>query len=158
MSFSFVSGDKDTFLFDREELERFGSVENVRQGLTCFSESRVISIDSDDKRLWASVEDEKGDNLPLTVQIEKGPENTLIASCDCTTADNSACLHIVAVLFAYADLCQENDGLMSAVDFAVKDRIKRAKAEVRVEAESGQPWFGSWQASSVNALFPAPTG
>jgi superfamily II DNA or RNA helicase len=154
MSFSFVSGDKDTFLFDREELERIGSVEIVKQGLTCFSENRVISIDSDGKRLWASVEDEKGDNLPLTVQIEKESENTLLASCECTAADNSACLHIVAVLFAYADLCQENDGLMSAVDTAIKDRIKRAKAEVRVEAESGQPWFGSWRASSVNALFP----
>ena len=154
MSFSFVSGYKDNFLFDREELERISSVEVVGQGLSCFNENRVISIDSDDTRLWVSVEDEKGDNLPLTVRIEKGQENTLVAFCDCSNTENSACLHVVAALFAYADLCHENDGLMSAVDTAIKDRIKRAKTEVRVEAESGQPWFGSWRASSVNALFP----
>ena len=154
MSFSFGSGNKDIFLFDREELERIGSVELVGQGLSCFNENRVLSIDNDDTHLWASVEDEKGENLPLTVQIEEGLDNTLVASCNCPVADNSACLHMMATLFAYADLCHENDGLMSAVDTAIKDRIKRAKAEVRVEAESGQPWFGSWRAASVNALFP----
>jgi len=154
MSFSFVSSDKNIFLFDREELERIGSIETVGQGLTCFNENRVISIDNDDKRLWALVEDEKGENLPLTVQIEKGQENTLLASCDCTGADDCACLHIVAALFAYADICHENDGLMSAVDTAIKDRVKRAKTEVRVEAESGRPWFGSWLASSAGAAFP----
>lgn len=88
------------------------------------------------------------------MQIEKGPENTLHASCNCPAADNTVCLHMVAALFAYADLCHANDGLMSAVDTAIKDRIKRAKTEVRVEAESGQPWFGSWRASSANAPFP----
>ena len=154
MPFSFVPSNPDIFLFDREELEKMSSTKIVAQGLTCFNENRVISIDHDDKHLWASIEDEKGENLPLTVQIEKESAGTLLATCGCTAPESSACLHMVATLLAYADLHHASNGLMSAVDTAIKDRIKRAKTEVRVEAESGQPWFGSWRASSLNALFP----
>jgi superfamily II DNA or RNA helicase len=143
----------DIFLFDREELQKKASEEIVRRGLTCFNENRVLELDRDEKRLWAVVEDDQTSDFPLAVQVELGPEDQLIFSCDCPESQESICLHQVAALFAYADSCQENQGLMSAVDNAIKMRIKRARTEVQVEAESGEPWFGSWRASSINSVF-----
>ncbi|MFH2058287.1 MAG: DEAD/DEAH box helicase [Pseudomonadota bacterium] len=143
----------DIFLFDREELQKKASEKVVRQGLTCFNENRVLELDRDEKRLWAVVEDDQMSDFPLAVQVELSPENQLIFSCDCPESQKSICLHHVAALFAYADFCQENEGLMSAVDNAIQMRIKRARTEVRVKAESGEPWFGSWRASSINSAF-----
>jgi ERCC4-related helicase len=154
MPLAFTPHTPDAFLFDREELEKFGSPETVNRGLTFFTENRVIAIDTDGKHLWASVEGAEDGTLPLAVKLEIGPDNSLRAFCDCSGANNGFCAHTVAALFAYADLCHENEGLLSAADSAVKDRVKRAKTEVRVEAESGTPWFGSWRAASVNAVFP----
>ena len=143
----------DIFLFDREELQKKASEEIVRQGLSCFNENRVLELDRDEKRLWAVVEDDQISDFPLAVQAELGQEDQLIFSCDCPESQESICLHHVAVFFAYADFCQENEGLMSAVDNAIKLRIKRARTEVQVEAESGDPWFGNWRASSINSAF-----
>ncbi|MCA1766370.1 MAG: DEAD/DEAH box helicase, partial [Desulfobulbaceae bacterium] len=67
-----------------------------------------------------------------------------------------ACRHVVAVLFAYADQCGESNELISAVDNAIKDRTKRGRTEVRVEATSGEPWFGLWRASSPTATSHFP--
>ncbi len=154
MPFSFTPGDKDIFLFDREEMEQIASADMIGSGLSCFSENRVLAIDRDGTSLWATVEDEEDEDLPLNVQINQGPENRLYSTCECSLGENAACRHVVAALFAYSDVCQEKDGLMSAVDTAIKDRKKRAKSEVKVEMESGQLWFGSWRASSINAVFP----
>ena len=143
----------DIFLFDREELQKKASEEIVRKGLICFNENRVLELDRDEKRLWAVVEDDQTSDFPLAVQVELDPEDQLIFSCDCPEGQGSICLHHVAALFAYADFCQENEGLMSAVDTAIKMRIKRARTEVQVEAESGEPWFGNWKASSINSIF-----
>ena len=154
MMISFSPVDTDIFLFDREELEKIASREIVELGLQCFNENRVLSVDCNENNLWASVEAEESDEMPFSVQIKVGADQTLTGSCSCNSTEKSGCRHLVAALFAYGDLYQENQGLMSAFDTAIKDRIKRAKSEVRVEAQSGQPWFGSWQASSINALFP----
>ncbi len=154
MMISFTPVDADIFLFDREELEGIASKETVGLGLSCFTDNRVLSVDSDENSLWASVEAEELDMMPYSVQVKRKDDGTLVGSCTCDCPNDNACRHLVAVLFAYGDLSQENQGLMSALDTAIKDRIKRAKSEVQVEPESGQPWFGSWRASSINAIFP----
>lgn len=146
--------NEDIFFFDREELQDVAHQKAIGRGLTLFKENRVLEIDQDEKRLWAVVEDEELTDIPLDILIESSPEGSLHFHCDCEESGQAMCHHQVAVLYAYADQRQEIDGLLSAVDTAIKDRMKRAQAEVQVEAESGQPWFGSWRASSINAVFP----
>lgn len=145
---------KDIFLFDGEELRKISDESTLALGLACHRENRVLSLDRDDSRLWATVEDDALSNFPLQVTVERSDEGRLLLACECGESERQVCRHQVAVFFAYNDLCHEQDGLMTAADTAVKDRIKRALSEVRVEAEGGQPWFGSWRASSLNAAIP----
>ncbi len=155
MSYSCQPANTDVFFFDRENLQSIASLQKISQGLICYKENRVLEIDQNDNQLWAVVEDDEvSDMLPLDVQIDHSPDGRLYFSCECDESEREICLHQIAVMFAYADKRQEIDGLMSAADTAIKDRIKRAKSEVKVEAESGQPWFGSWRASSLTAVFP----
>lgn len=144
---------ENPLLFDREELQKIASEKIVSHGLTCFNENRVLELDRDGDRLWAQVEDDDIQDFPLDVCVDADEEDALAFSCECKESDKGICRHEAAALFAYADLCQENQGLMSAVDEAIKLRIKRARTEVQVEAESGQPWFGTWRASSINSAF-----
>lgn len=149
-----AAATKDIFLFDGEELRKIADEPTLALGLTCHRENRVLSLDRDDSRLWATVEDDALSNYPLQVTMERSDDGRLLLSCECEASESQVCRHQLAVFFAYNDLCHEQDGLMTAADTAVKDRIKRALSEVRVEAEGGQPWFGSWQASSLNAAIP----
>ena len=144
---------ENVFLFDREELQKIASEKIVSQGLACFNENRVLELDRDDGRLWAQVEDDDTQSLPLDVGVKTDDGGQLVFSCECEESREAMCRHEAAILFAYADLCQESKGLMSAVDEAIKLRIKRARSEVQVEAESGDPWFGTWRASSINSAF-----
>ncbi len=144
---------ENIFLFDREELQKIAPENIVSRGLACFNENRVLELDRDGDRLWAQVEDDNIQSFPLDVRVEAGDGERLLFSCECEESEGGICRHEVAALFAYADLCQENEGLMSAVDEAIKLRIKRAKSEVRVETEGGDPWFGTWRASSINSAF-----
>ena len=153
MSTKIKPANDDIFLFDREELQKWTSQKGLQQGLACFNENRVLELDHDEKRLWAVVEDDQFSDFPLSVQVEQGPDNQLLFDCECPESLESICLHQVAVLYAYADFQREKEGLMSAVDTAIEMRIKRARTEVQVEAESGDPWFGSWRASSINSPF-----
>ncbi len=57
----------DVFLFDREKLQKRASEKVVKQGLACFNENRVLELDRDEKRLWASVEDDEVSDFPLAV-------------------------------------------------------------------------------------------
>ncbi len=154
MSYSCKPANSDSFFFDRENLQAIASGDVISRGLECFKENRVLEMDQDKNRLWASVEDDQITDVPLDIQVDLSPDGRLFFSCECDESQKEICLHQVAVLFAYADRLQEIEGLMSAADTAIKDRIKRAKSEVKVEAESGQLWFGSWRASSINAAFP----
>ncbi len=154
MTYTCAPINEDIFFFDREDLQTIADSKNISLGLTCFKENRVLEIDQDSTTLWAVVEDETMSDFPLDVKIKLGEEGELQFHCDCRDSIETVCRHQVAVLYAYADQRQEIDGLLTAVDTAIKDRIKRGKSEVRVEAEGGQPWFGSWQASSLNSAFP----
>ncbi len=154
MPYTCKSVNEDVFFFDREDLQAVADPKQISLGLACFKENRVLEIDQDETRLWAVVEDETLADFPLDVKVELSPEGNLHFHCDCRESLEAICRHQVAALYAYADQRQEVDGLLTAVDTAIKDRIKRGKSEVRVEAEGGQPWFGSWRASSLNAAFP----
>lgn len=149
-----VDSADDAFLFDRERIEQIASAEAVKKGLVCFNENRVLEVERATNRLWARVEDDEDADFPYLVMGSSDEGGHLHFSCECSPEKDARCHHLVAALFAYGDMCQEDGGLVSAVDRAIKDRRKRAKAEVQVEAESGQPWFGSWRASSINATFP----
>ncbi len=56
---------KDIFLFDGEELCKITDEQTLALGLACHRENRVLSLDRDDSRLWATVEDDALSNYPL---------------------------------------------------------------------------------------------
>ena len=146
----------DPFYFDHEALQQIADRSTINQGLIFFKENRVINLDRDDSVLYAQVEDEERSDWPLDIEIETGTEGNLQYHCNCDDAANGICVHMVAALYAYADQRQTADGILSATDTAINDRIKRGKSEVTVTAESGEPWFGNWTAASIAGKTPFP--
>ena len=148
MQCSVTPQHQDPLFFDREGLETMANPAVVGEGLRSFKEHRVIAIDQDQGRLWAQVEDEAME-MPCTVGIAATDE-TLQLECDC--GDGAAvCRHMVAVLYAYAEQKEATGQLFSAADTAIRDRVKRGRAEVAVEHLSGTPSFGEWQAESIGS-------
>ena len=142
----------DPYFFDREALRAIADEGIIREGLAYYKENRVIRIDQDQELLWATVEGEEA-GFPHQVEIrQKNNGGGLSFACQCgLTTDTSVCCHVVATLYAYADQRQETDKLLGATDNAIKERIKRGRAEVEVEAMSGEPWFGAWRAVSISS-------
>jgi uncharacterized Zn finger protein len=151
-----IPADKDPFFFDHEALQQIADRSAINQGLVFFKENRVISLDRDDTVLWAQVEDEQRSDFPLDIEIEYDSDGRQHYHCNCDDGTDSICAHLVAALYAYADHRQTADGILSATDTAINDRIKRGKSEVTVKAESGQPWFGNWTAASIAGKTPFP--
>ena len=148
MQCSVTPQHEDPLFFDREGLEAVASAAVVGEGLRSFKEHRVISVDQDQGRLWAQVEDEALD-MPCTVELTAAKESLDLA-CDC--GDGAAvCRHMVAALYAYAEQKESSGQLFSAVDTAIRDRVKRGRTEVAVEHLSGKPWFGDWQAETLGS-------
>lgn len=139
---------EDPLFFDREGLQAVASSAVVGEGLRSFKEHRVIAIDQDQGRLWAQVEDE-GLELPCTVEIA-ATDDGLALGCDCVDG-TEVCRHMVASLYAYAEQKEASGQLFSAVDTAIRDRVKRGRTEVAVEHLSGTPSFGEWQAESMGS-------
>ena len=50
----------------------------------------------------------------------------------------------------------QRDKFLGAVDSAIELRTKRGRHEVIVEHLDGQPWFGSWKASSITSSLAFP--
>ncbi len=146
----------DPFFFDHEALQQITDRSTINQGLIFFKENRVIDLDRDDTVLYAQVEDEERSDWPLDLKIETDADGNLHYHCDCDDAADDVCVHMVAALYAYADQRQTADGILSATDTAINDRVKRGKSEVTVTAESGEPWFGNWTASSIAGKTPFP--
>ncbi|MBC2712398.1 MAG: SWIM zinc finger family protein [Desulfosarcina sp.] len=139
---------EDPFFFDQERLQAIAGKTIVSHGLEDHRENRVMEIDRDQDLLWGRVEGADPE-IPNNVTIRL-TGNGFSFACDCDDDNrNGACRHVVAVLFRYADQCGETDKLLTATDSAIKDRIKRGRSEVIVESLSGEPWFGSWRASSL---------
>jgi len=149
-------GDKDPFLFDHDALQQIADQSAINQGLIFFKENRVISLDRDETTLWAQVEDEARSDFPLDIEIEIGADGNPHYQCNCDDGSDGICAHLVAALYAYADHCQTAEGILSATDTAINDRIKRGKSEVTVKADGGEPWFGSWTAASIAGKTPFP--
>ena len=150
------ANDNDQFFFDHEALQQIADRSAINQGLVFFKENRVISLDRDDTVLWAQVEDEQRSDFPLDIEIELDADGKPHCRCNCDDGADGICAHLVAALYAYADQRQTADGILSATDTAINDRIKRGKSEVTVKAESGQPWFGNWTAASIAGKTPFP--
>ena len=148
--------EKDPFFFDHDALQQIASPSIINQGLTFFKENRVISLERDDSALWAQVEDEGQSDFPLDTEIEIGADGKALYHCNCDDGVDGICAHLVAALYAYADHRQTADGILSATDTAINDRIKRGKSEVTVKADGIQPWFGSWTAASIAGKTPFP--
>lgn len=150
MKLTIIPPNEDLYFFDREDLQSIADDRTINQGLRYFKDNRVMEIDQDMVMLWGTVEDDDF-NFPLCVQIKSMEDGSLSFSCDCGLDSGKVCIHQVATLYAYADQRGETDDLISATDRAVKDRVKRGRSEVRVESMSGEPWFGTWQATSLTS-------
>ncbi|MFH7320887.1 SNF2-related protein [Desulfurivibrio sp. D14AmB] len=146
---------RDPFLLDGEELRRLCDEQQFRLGLAAFKEHRVLEVDCADDTLLATVEDDASGG-PLAVRIVYA-NGRLSFACDCAPSDGSpVCRHQVAALQAHADRRQTDRTLLGAADIAIAERTKRGLAEVEVQPASGEPWFGSWLASSVAAATHFP--
>ncbi len=138
----------DPFFFDQDRLQAIADKTVIHYGLEDHRENRVMEIDQDQELLWGQVEGADPE-VPNEVSIRFGDAG-LSFTCDCEDgAAGTVCRHTVAVLCKYADQRGETDQLLTAADSAIKDRIKRGRSEVEAERLSGEPWFGSWRATSL---------
>ncbi len=146
MQYTIAHQQEDPFYFDREGLEQVASTETVNDGLRFFKEKRVLDVDQSQTRLWAQVEDAELQN-PCAVEV-CASDDELVLECTCHEGVDM-CVHMVAVLYAYAEQKEAVGQLFSAVDSAIRDRVQRGRTEVKVEHFGGEPWFGVWQAETV---------
>jgi len=139
--------DQDLFLYDSERLHRLAPEDRVRQGLRYFSDYRVTTVERENHRVVAAVEDE--DDETYWLELGADGDGKLAVSCDCGSGEE-VCVHAIAVLYAYADQYgQERVSLGSAVDEAIQERVKKGRNEVKVKLLSGNLGFGTWQATSL---------
>ncbi len=134
------------YLFDTQALSKLAPEHIYKQGLLYFKQDRVISVFEQDKSLFAQVEGSDAD-FPYDLELSFNPQDKLVVGCDCEKG--GMCKHAVAALLAYTDELSSQDTYGSAMDNAIKDRIKRGQTEVQVKHLSGHPVFGTWQAISI---------
>lgn len=139
----------DIFLYDTEQLNQLASAEIVRQGLEYFTDNRVFAIMLQDGILSAEVEGSLED-VPYYLELSKDENKQLHCQCDCRSA-NKICKHAIASLYSYAEQClnAETESFSTAIDEAIKERIKKGRNEVNVELLSGNLAFGVWKAKSI---------
>jgi len=138
----------DPYLYDTERLHAIASADLVRQGLHYFTDHRVIGVALEEDKVVAQIEDVSEDVYWLELSIDT--EGKLQVNCDCHP-EPTVCVHAIAALYAYADEYAPMDasGLGSAVDEAIKERVKKGRNEVKVKLLNGNLGFGTWQASSL---------
>jgi superfamily II DNA or RNA helicase len=138
----------DIFLYDHEALRCIADPEVVRTGIACFNDHRVLEMDRDGGQLFGTVEgDEQGQ--PLDTRLWLDDNGWLRSACDCGVDHDQVCEHAVALLCRYAAVQAEADGVGDAQQEAIAERRQRGRREVNVRAEGGEPWFGTWQATSI---------
>ena len=139
----------DFFLFDAEKLNAIASESIVSRGLKYFNENRVFDVEWDATRVWADVEGSDPDNC-YSVELSKDSDGELKAACNCPFIREPVCKHIVAVLYSYAAQVTDRKNLLGcATENAIQEREKKGRTEVTVEHISGEPFFGTWVASSI---------
>ena len=141
-------GFDDPFLYDTERLHAITSGSIIERGLNYFKEDRVTDLHWEGSSLCAMVEGSQPDE-PYWVELDHDEQQQLQVQCDCAFNREPICKHAVAVLYSYADQVSYKEEIGSARDIAIEERTKRGRSEVRVSQVSGEPWFGTWRASSI---------
>jgi uncharacterized Zn finger protein len=151
MSREDATADQDPFLYDTEQLHALARQATVETGLRWFKESRVIDLGWDAENIWAQIEDPDTKD-PLSTELAYDDAGNLTVVCGCDAEGEPVCAHAVAVLYQYAAQRGGPDAaVLSARDNALAERRQKGRTEVRVQHLGGEPWFGTWQASSVGA-------
>ncbi|WP_242470694.1 SWIM zinc finger family protein [Thiocystis violacea] len=151
----------DALLLDTDRIETLAEPAIVREALRHCHDRCVTTLDRNEQGLLAEVEDaETGDKL--NVEIALDAEGRLLAGCDCgaNAAGVGLCVHAMAALFAHAQGQGEDKQLADAAEAAIKERLAKARAEVRVQPlfeSAEQNGFGLWSARSLQSAthFPA---
>ncbi len=147
--FSQKSAEPKDFLFDTEELHALAESSLIRKALRHTHDNRVTRVTFADGELLANVEDEDSEEQ-LDVFLYYDADGNLWSTCDCD-GTGGICVHALAALLAFGTADEEDAQLSGAWETAIEERVKRGRAEVRVEPLSGEPWFGTWRARSIAA-------
>ena len=147
--FSQKSAEPKDFLFDTEELHALAESSLIRKALRHTHDNRVTRVTFADGELLATVEDEDSEEQ-LDVFLYYDADGNLWSTCDCD-GTGGICVHALAALLAFGTADEEDAQLSGAWETAIEERVKRGRAEVRVEPQSGEPWFGTWRARSIAA-------
>ena len=138
----------ESFLYDTEQLNTLASAETVKQGLKYFTENRVFAVDTQENQVISQVEGSLRDQ-PYWIELTK-ENDELVCQCDCQS-EEKVCKHGIATLYSVAEflLNKEEESFGSAIDEAIKERVKKGRNEVSVKLISGNLAFGVWQAKSI---------
>ncbi len=142
------NGFDDPFHYDNDRLLAIASEAVIQQGLKYSKENRATDLHWEDSSLCATVEGSRPDD-PYRVELSHDDRQQLRVLCECDFDRESVCKHAVAVLFSYADQLCYKEEIGSAKDLAIEERTKRGRNEVKIYQVSGEPWFGTWRASSI---------
>ena len=155
----------DPFLLDNEQIEALAEPHVIRIGLQHSIDSRVTALDRQETGLWAEVEDAAtGDKLQVEIRAEADGSLRPVCACsDSVPDDANPCIHAIAALFSYAR--EEGGGknqnpLDDAAQAAIAERRAKARAEVKVEAQSDSArdtGYGRWLARSVQSSTHFPS-
>jgi superfamily II DNA or RNA helicase len=144
-----LGAEPTDYLFDTEELHALADTNLIRKALRHTHDNRVTRVAFADGELLANVEDEDSEEQ-LDVILGYDADGNLRSGCDCGDT-HDICVHGLAALLAFGTADSEDAQLSGALEAAIDERVKRGRAEVRVEPLSGEPWFGTWRARSVAA-------
>ena len=146
------------FLFDREELQALADETLLRRAWRHARDKRVVQVGLYQGALHAEVEDEDSEEQ-LTLSLGYDTDGNLWSACDCDDDgddDDGLCIHALAALLSFSTAESTGVSLGDAVAAAIDERVKRGRAEVRVEpvgsaggTDARAPWFGAWRARSI---------
>ncbi|MCG6941770.1 MAG: DEAD/DEAH box helicase [Thiohalocapsa sp.] len=141
------------FVFDSEELHGLAGESQLRRAWRHAQDKRVVQVQFADGELHAEVEDEDSEEQ-LALSLGYDADGNLWSACDCANhgdgadTDGGLCVHALAALLAFGTAEPPDAKLGDAVAAAIDERVKRGRAEVRVEPVGGNhddaPWFGTW--------------
>jgi superfamily II DNA or RNA helicase len=143
-------GSTDPFLLDGDRLRELASIPIVRRGIAYFKEGRVSDLGWSEHRIWALVDGTRPGGYQVEITLDEDGE--LGVECDCPFDWEPVCKHAVATLQAYGARQPVSEvEARDAAGAAVEARMKRGRFEVELEHVGGDPWFGIWEARSVES-------
>ncbi len=140
--------NSDLFIYDTERFNSIASDDILQQGLTFFTEHKVVALDRQDHALIAQVEDSDV-NKSYKIELTQSTGGKLVVQCECAD-QNSVCKHAVAVLHSYkAYTDRYKQDIDNATQETIQGCIHKGKHDIRVKLISGNLGFGVWQATST---------